>query len=283
MDRYLYINQNSKFFQKENEESQTNEVNSDQAINNSNLEKKENKTYFDKILLCKLILHLFVLIEFNFLIYIWYPLQGSIYMQINTGRNDLYNYSDKNPYLLILNGLFCCYLYCSALQIKFGYSGYKKKSFLMKFENSVILKLFEWQRNIPVIYFSKNFIDHVFTNSSLDKMEYSKFNLINDSCFYSIIKKNKKRKIWAEILLKIFDWIMLIFIILLLIFLLLINSELSPWSQYVDINNAKIGFQLSFVESKIKSFQFRYERNISSFDLFTTDDIDSYAHISKYK
>ncbi len=147
-DRLLYLNQSSKFFKRDSDHKNIQELNNidgsdkaENAENDKNFKKRnsiknidviDNKLknkdkYYDLILSQKFILHILVLLELTILIYVWYPIQGSIYLQRKTGQTDIYNYASNNSYILILNGLFCGYLYFSALQIRYGYSGFIKK------------------------------------------------------------------------------------------------------------------------------------------------------------
>lgn len=53
-----------------------------------------------------------------------------------------------------------------------------KKIFLMSKRNFIAVKLFEMQRSIPIVNFGKNFVEHVFTNRTLEKKEFTTFNLL---------------------------------------------------------------------------------------------------------
>jgi hypothetical protein len=140
----------------------------------------QNET-FNKILLQKYILHMFIVLSAHAFIFFYAPMYGNYTINKNVfcskedeDFEDCNDFND-NRCLIAFYIIYMIYFIFSGMQIKFGFYDMKKKS-ILKAKYTTFNKLFNTVfKNIPFLYEIKLAIDWAFTSTSLDLFQWNKY------------------------------------------------------------------------------------------------------------
>jgi piezo-type mechanosensitive ion channel component 1/2 len=253
---------------------------------NPNIEKLYTKTYLqyeptNYPLICKYILHVFIVIVAHIFIFWYLPIQGNYnlhnyyYCDSLTECNNFHN----NGYLIAFYIFYLLYMIFSAVQIHYGLLDMRKKSLLMRGDNWFYSTSFKIFNAIPFLYELKLMIDWSITPTSLDLFKWIKFESVYDRFFitHCYMKSENMRKVGDQMTL--FNKISLGgcgFIIILLILLgpLILFSNLNPTNQINNITSAGIEVSLYFIIDGVNSnftlFSNSYPKTIKN---ATVDDV----------
>ena len=279
-DRVLYINQNinlnnikydyiiydkkymnSKIFKQIGEQQNENPTISAEYAKflkdkNFSIMYIQNET-FNKILLQKYILHMFIVLAAHAFIFFYAPMTGNYSINKNIfcskeddDFEDCNDFNDNN-YLIAFYIIYMIYFIFSGIQIKFGFYDMKKKS-ILKAKYNTFNKLFNTVfKNIPFLYEIKLAIDWAFTATSLDLFQWNKYESVYNMVYttYCNMKYTNVSKVGQRIkkVVKTFMGGILSFILVLLLVLpILLFSSLNPTNQSNNVNSAKIKIELAF-------------------------------------
>jgi len=131
----------------------------------------------------------------------------------------------------------------------------------LNYKNYIVSKLFEYQRNILVINYGKNFIDEFFTKSRLEGKDFTTFNLIHDSLHYYSFKKPSKNK---GNFLKIYEWGFFLTFIIIIILPIIMLSENSLFNKFYDIEmfNLEVILTVKIASQKEYNYTLFEARNL---------------------
>jgi len=139
----------------------------------------------------------------------------------------------------------------------------------MKHKNVLMSKIFEYQRNILVLNYGKNFIDEFFTESRLPEKNFSEFNLIHDSLHFYNFKKPTKNQ---GIVIKIYEWICFFIFIIIIILPIYLFSEYSYFMKYYEIETFDLEVILTIKTVSQKTY---------NYTLFESKNLDVYENLCK--
>ena len=215
---------------------------------------------FNKNLLQKYILHLFIVLAGHIFIFIYAPLTGNyninhiIFCSKDDEDFDECNDFKDNPALIWFYILYLIYFIFSGMQIKFGYYDMKRKSLLKagyttinKTANTVFI-------SIPFIKEIKLAIDWAFTPTCLDIFQWSKYENVYDMVYttYCNMKAKNVSKIGQKVgkVMKAGMGGLLSFgLVILLVLPILLFSSLNPTNELNNLNGASLKIDLSFKDS----------------------------------
>ena len=211
---------------------------------------------FNKPLLQKYILHIFIVLFSHAFIYFYSTMTGN--MNINQeffclkDNDTICNDFDKNWTLSVFYIIYIFYFLFSGLQIKFGFYDMKRKSLLKSGHSSYNGTINTVFRNIPFMYEIKLAIDWTFTSTCLDLFQWNKFESVYDTVYTTYCVMNAKNisligqkigKIW-----KIGMGGTLSFgLIIVLIIPILLFSSLNPTNESNNLTGASLTVELSFL------------------------------------
>lgn len=230
-------------------------------------------------LICKYILHLFIVCYCHVFIFWYLVMQGNI--NLNSGivcEGNNCNDFTGNRYLIVFYLLFVCYLTFSGLQIQYGLLDLRKKSLLMRKENLIYSTSLRVFNAIPFLYELKLLIDWSITPTALDLFQWIKFESLYDLMFLTHVSMKADRYLKPGTLISKYMKALLGgcgFLIVLLILLgpLLLFSSLNPTNEFNDIYEAKIEISISFKTNNL----FR------NFSLYTNNQALTINNSSKQK
>ena len=283
-DRVLYINQNinlnnikydyiiydklkmkSKIFEQKGEHQNENPIIPAEYAkflreNNYSIIYIQNEK-FNKILLQKYILHMFIVLAAHAFIFFYAPMTGNYSINKNVfcskeddDFEDCNDFND-NKCLIAFYIIYMIYFIFSGIQIQFGFYDMKKKS-ILKAKYNTFNKLFNTVfKNIPFIYEIKLAIDWAFTSTSLDLFQWNKYESVYNMVYttYCNMKVKNVSKVGQRIkkLVKAGMGGVLSFILVLLLVLpILLFSSLNPTNQLNNVNSANIKIELAFKDKE---------------------------------
>ena len=215
---------------------------------------------YNKNLLQKYILHLFIVLAGHAFIFIYAPFAGNYninhIMLCSTEDEDFDECNDfnDNPALIWFYILYLIYFIFSGMQIKFGYYDMKRKSLLKAGYTPINKTLNTTFISIPFIKEIKLAIDWAFTPTCLDIFQWSKYENVYDMVYttYCNMKAKNTSKIGQKVgkVMKAGMGGLLSFtLILLLVLPILLFSSLNPTNELNNLNGATIKIDLSFKDS----------------------------------
>ena len=213
---------------------------------------------FNKPLLQKYILHIFIVLFAHAFIFIYSPMKGNyninrvVYCQkVDDSGSEFCNDFNKNSALIWFYLVYITYFLFSGMQIKFGFYDMKKKSMLKSGNSSYSGTINTVFNNIPFLYEIKLAIDWTFTSTCLDFFQWNKFESVYDTVYTTFCAMNAKNvsligqqigKIW-----KIGMGGTLSFgLIILLVIPIILFSSLNPTNKLNNLNGASLTAELSF-------------------------------------
>ena len=319
-DRIIYINQNRKNIQhkyiiydkKENKpisESKFNEIKTkismeyyDTKRENfiipptyaEKLSKKYNIVYiqkeeFNKPLLLKYILHMFIVIFIHIFIFFYSPMKGNYNMNRTVycpkkenveGEDDTTEFCNdfnKNWTLILFYIIYSLYFLFSGLQVKFGFYDMKRKSLLKSGSSSIGGNINTAFNSIPFIYEIKLAIDWTFTTTCLDFFQWNKFESVYDTVYTTYCAMNAKNlQLVGQKVGKVYKigmgGILSFGLIFLLIIPILLFSSLNPTNKINNLKGASLTVDLAF----------RYDNGlITNYTLYKNTKPESIKDLSK--
>ena len=216
--------------------------------------------YFNKILLQKYILHLFIVLAGHAFIFFYAPMYGNYNLNHNVfcSKDDVSfdecNDFNDNPALICFYLLYLIYFIFSGMQIKFGFYDLKKKSLLKAGYSTVNKTINTTFKSIPFIYEIKLAIDWAFTPTSLDIFQWAKYENVYDTVYttYCTMKAKNVSKIGqlvGKVMKAGMGGVLSFVLIILLVFPILLFSSLNPTNKENKLNGAKMKIDLSFKDS----------------------------------
>ena len=310
-DRIIFVSQNKEnieyeyYFYKRNENNEQGELISERELNNlrseitkydetskyNNISPKEierlkerynilfvQKEEFNKPLLNKYILHIFITLFCHFMIFFYFPIKGNINLGNETNCNEKStscNNFSSNKYIIIYYLLYLIYLVLSALQIKFGFYDIRRKSLFKKKDDDLFSTMCSLFQAIPFLNEIKNALDWTFTSTCLNFIQWNKFEAIYDTIFDTYCEKSDwdekpiGKRVGTKEKLTIGASLATVLILILVVPLILFSS-LNPTNQLNNLTGAKITVDLSF----------NYENGaIKKYNLFENTRADSISEI----
>ena len=215
---------------------------------------------YNKILLQKYILHLFIVIAGHAFIFFYAPLKGNynlnheILCSLEDGDYEQCNNFLENSALIWFYLLYMIYFIFSGMQVKFGFYDMKRKS-LLKSGYSSINKLINTAfKSIPFIYEIKLCIDWAFTPTSLDLFQWNKYENVYDTVFttYCNMKGTNVSKI-GQVVGKpkksLMGGLLSFGLVIIIILPILLFSSLNPTNVLNNLIGGNIKIDLSFKDS----------------------------------
>ena len=295
-DRIIYINQNKnnirydyiiydKVEKKALSETRYNQIKTDISMKYYN-QKRDNfiipadyaekmrKNYnivyiqneeFNKPLLQKYILHIFIVLFIHAFIFFYSPMKGNYNMNRSVycikdedeDENDnsyleFCNDFNNNWALIVFYLIYLTYFIFSGVQIKFGFYDMKRKSMLKSGSSSISGIINNTFRNIPFLYEIKLAIDWTFTSTCLGLFQWNKFESVYDTVYTTYCAMNAKNQqlVGQQVgkTLKIGLGGTLSFgLIIILIFPIYLFSSLNPTNQLNNLKAATLSAELSFL------------------------------------
>ena len=216
----------------------------------------QNET-FNKILLQKYILHMFIVLSAHAFIFFYAPMYGNYTINKNVfcskedeDFEDCNDFND-NRCLIAFYIIYMIYFIFSGMQIKFGFYDMKKKS-ILKAKYTTFNKLFNTVfKNIPFLYEIKLAIDWAFTSTSLDLFQWNKYESVYNMVYTTYcnmrVKNISKVGVRIKKLMKAgMGGVLSFILVLLLIIPILLFSSLNPTNQLNNVNSANIKIELGF-------------------------------------
>ena len=240
------------------------------------------KEDFNKPLLQKYILHLFIVLAAHAFIFFYAPMTGnySIYKTVfcqkseyeeddnsksSKNSNDSNNSNDsddsedcndfnENGYLIGFYIIYMIYFIFSGMQIKFGFYDMKRKSILKAGYSSMNKTFNTTFRSIPFLYEIKLAIDWAFTPTCLDFFQWNKYESVYDVVYttYCVMKDKNVTKIGQQVgtfSKASLGGVLSFALIIILVFPILLFSSLNPTNKSNDLTGANIKIDLSFKDN----------------------------------
>ena len=300
-DRVIYINQNRNnlkynyiIYDKEKKkpitETKFNQIIKEISISHKNDENIENfiihpdfarelsKDFniiyiqnedYNKPLLQKYILHIFIVLFSHIFIFFYSPMMGNynvnrkVYCSKDDNNdnnndnddvdnNDFCNDFNKNWALICFYIIYISYYVFSGVQIQFGFYDMRRKSILKSGNSSMYGIINNSFNNIPFVYELKLAIDWTFTSTCLDLFQWNKFESIYNTVYSTFCSMNEKNKTFiGQQIGKIYKVGMggtLSFgLIILIIAPILLFSSLNPTNEINTLTGATLTVELSFL------------------------------------
>ena len=248
---------------------------------------------FNKLLLVKYILHIFLTILSHLFIFFYIPMLGNynIYNATYCIKNiyiEECNDFKKNIATIFFYILYLFYLIFSALQIKYGFYDLKRTSIFkdIKYKQGLFYQIYKM---IPFYYPLKNVIDWALTPTTFGIFQWFKFESIYDTIFktYRVKYGLKDKPIGQQIksfVRTMCGGLISVILILLLIGPLIIFSPLNPTSEINNINSAMMKMYMSFIaenglERNILIFENNWAKSIAN---MTNEVWDKYNYSTSY-
>ena len=243
---------------------------------------------FNKPLLQKYILHIFIVLLSHGFIFFYSPMKGNknINQKIYCEKeDDACNDFDKNWTLIGFYIIYLFYFLFSGLQIKFGFYDMKRKSLLKSGNSSLNGTINSVFRNIPFMYEIKLAIDWTFTSTCLDIFQWNKFESVYDTVYTTYCAMNAKNvsligqkigKFW-----KIGMGGTLSFgLIIVLIIPILLFSSLNPTNESNNLTGASLTVELSFLYNNGLNVNYTLFQNTKpeSIKDFSENDWETYKY-----
>ena len=215
------------------------------------------KETFNKILLQKYILHMFIVLAAHAFIFFYAPMYGNYTINKNVFcSKDDEDFEDCNDFndnkcLIAFYIIYMIYFIFSGMQIKFGFYDMKKKS-ILKAKYTTPNKLFNTVfKNIPFLYEIKLAIDWAFTSTSLDLFQWNKYESVYNMVYTTYCNMKVKNKLKVGLRIKKYmkaamGGVLSFILVLLLIIPILLFSSLNPTNQLNNVNSANIKIELGF-------------------------------------
>ena len=213
---------------------------------------------FNKPLLQKYILHIFIVLFAHAFIFIYFPMKGNyninrvVYCQkIDDSGLDFCNDFNQNSALISFYIFYITYFLFSGMQIKFGFYDMKRKSMLKSGNSSYSGTINTIFNSIPFLYEIKLSIDWTFTSTCLDLFQWNKFESVYDTVYTTFCAMNVKNSslVGQRIgkFLKIGMGGTLSFgLIIILIIPIFLFSSLNPTNKLNNLTGAALTAELSF-------------------------------------
>ena len=210
---------------------------------------------FNRPLLQKYILHVFIVLFSHAFIFFYSPMKGNY----NLNRrlyclqdDEVCNDFNKNITLFYFYIIYIFYYLFSGLQVKFGFYDMKRKSLLKSVEKSFYGTINTIFRSIPFVYEIKLAIDWTFTATCLDFFQWNKYESVYDTVYTTFTAMNYKNisKVGQKIgkSLKIGMGATISFgLIILIIAPILLFSSLNPTNVSTIVKSGTLTVELSFV------------------------------------
>ena len=296
-DRIIYINQNRKNIQynyiiydkrkkKAVTEEKFNEIKTNISMEYYDIKRenfiippsyveKNSKRYsivyiqkeeFNKPLLLKYIMHMFIVIFIHIFTFFYSPMKGNLnmYRTVFCPKKDDVEGEDYDDYIEYCNDfnknwtliafyiIYILYFLFSGIQIKFGFYDMKRKSMLKSADSSMGGTINSTFNSIPFIYEIKLAIDWTFTTTCLDFFQWNKFESVYDTVYTTYCAMNAKnlQPVGQKVgkVSKIgMGGILSFGLIILLIIPILLFSSLNPTNKLNNLKGATLSVDLSFV------------------------------------
>jgi len=172
----------------------------------SSEEVRLSTTNFNKTILLKYYLQLFLLIVIHVITFWYFPIKANLNIQVtpfcifNADTGSQCNEVRKNWTLVVFYLLYCFYFIISAFQIRFGLPELRKGNFAMADTQPANKAMFQGYLAIPFIMELKIVSDWTFTKTALDLFQWIKFESVYADLF--IAKCSNKYYIEHEVGLK---------------------------------------------------------------------------------
>ena len=243
-----------------------------------------SKTSFNKTIVLKYYLQLFMLILVNVITFWYFPIKANTDLQItaycdysnpDTGKscNEVF----MNWTLVVFYLLYCAYFAISALQIRFGLPELRKGNFAMGDTGPINKGAFQGYLAAPFIVELKVVSDWTFTRTSLDLFQWLKFENIYADLF--IAKWTNKGYLehplgepmpgWKKMS---FGWCGLLILIILIAGPLLLFSSFNPLADnnFVTGGNLRLLIRSNLTDGGA----------VEEYELFNTDRVSGLQPIS---
>ena len=231
------------------------------------------KEEYNKPLLQKYILHIFIVLAAHGFIFYFAPMSGnySLYKTVfcqksegtdNTESKDSNDSDDseecndfnENGYLIGFYVIYMIYFIFSGMQIKFGFYDMKKKSILKGGYSSMNKTFNTTFRVIPFLYEIKLAIDWAFTPTCLDFFQWNKYESVYDVVYttYCVMKAKNITKIGQKVGIvskASLGGVLSFALIILLVLPIFLFSSLNPNNKSNDLTGANIKIDLSFKDN----------------------------------
>lgn len=243
-----------------------------------------SKTSFNKTIVIKYYLQLFLLILIHVVIFWYFPIKANVDLQVtafcdfsdpNTGNscNEVF----MNWTLVMFYLLYCTYFAISALQIRYGLPELRKGNFAMSDTGPINKGIFQGYLAAPFIVELKIISDWTFTRTALDLFQWIKFETIYGDLFIA----KCQNKVYLEHPLgdpmprwkkASFGCGGLLLLIIIIAGPLLIFSNLNPLAQ----NNFVTGASLRvLIEANLTE-----DGAVNHYELFRTERVTDLRNIS---
>lgn len=170
-----------------------------------------SKTKFNKTLLLKYYLQLFLLILIHVLVFWVWPIKANVdlmatpFCQFTGDQGDKCNEVFMNWTLVVFYLLYCGYFFVSALQIRYGLPELRKGNFAMEGYSAINKGIFMGFMSTPFVFELKIITDWTFTRTALDLFQWIKFESVYGDLF---VAKCTNKPIYAHPLGQKIAWFM---------------------------------------------------------------------------
>ena len=296
IDRYLYLKNARKLkkikfkvFDKKSGKDVTSKFENlkyDQVLEYTEKHNKNDNKYevvsfqFEETqlgLLLKYITQIVLVIFIHIFIYFYLPKVSQV-ISNNNNSDKKENKVTTNIFIFIFYILYIFYFIFSGLQIKYGLTGMKRVSSLMKASNFLYNISYKIYTQIPFLFELKNFIDWTFTSTALDLWKWLKLEeiislLYINKCFAKGNLKRRVGTITPNYMKVLMGGTTYLIVIILIFGPLILFSSLNPINIVNKVNGIKLKIVLCMnIEDGTKINLTLYETSNSIIQNFESDE-----------